>query len=113
MDFPASAERLGFTVYTVLSCLYCYGFDLGADAREWSFGSRLYQKRVLACFAVVCVNVCLKGLGCAGVSAAETKKELRKVQYTLEQVGQDSSEHFAPVQAGCLIKCVVYRPFLF
>ena len=59
------------------------------------------------------VHVCLKGLGCAGVSAAETKKELRKVQYTLEQVEQDSSEHFAPGQASCLMKYVVCRPLCF
>ena len=40
------------------------------------------------------------------MSAAEIKKEKRKVQYTLGQVVQDGSEHFAPVQASCCIHCV-------
>ena len=48
------------------------------------------------------------GLSRAGLSMAEIKKEKRKVQYTLEQVVQDGSEHFAPIQASFCIQCKLF-----
>ena len=50
-------------------------------------------------------RIVFAGLSRAGLSMAEIKKEKRKVQYTLEQVVQDGSEHFAPIQASVCIQC--------